>query len=295
MTRRIDKPGRGPNIFIPPADCRLLCLLLLVLTGGCVELDPVASERMANDASVPRNMNTFETMETLSPQTIYTAINNESRRPADLEQDKRRQAAEVLAFFDIQPGMAVLDLYSGGGYYAELLTYVVGRRGRVVAHNNTPYLKFAAQELATRFADGRLDNVERIVAENNELELPVNTFDAVIMIKAYHDLYFIDEAMGWPAIDRQQLLAEVFRALKPGGVFGIIDHIAEPGAAPEESAGTLHRIDQSVIVRDLIAAGFQFDDETDLLRNPADKYAISVFDPVVRGRTDRAVLKFRKP
>ena len=99
----------------------------------------------------------------------------------------------------IEPGMTVLDLYSGGGYYAELLAYLVGPGGRVVAHNNTPYVTFAKAELADRYREGRLPNVEQLIAENNELELPEQRFDAVVMIKAYHDVYYVDPDNGWRA------------------------------------------------------------------------------------------------
>jgi predicted methyltransferase len=190
--------------------------------------------------------------------------------------------------------MVVLDLYSGGGYYAELLSYIVGPAGRVVAHNNTPYLTFAKDELAIRYTEGRLSNVERIVAENNQLDLAENRFDAVIMIKSYHDVYFVSEDMGWLEIDRPELLQEIFTALKPGGVLGIVDHAADPGVQPE-SGGTLHRIDPAVIKRDMAAAGFRFEGESDVLRNPDDDRTRVVFDPSVRDRTDRVVLRFRKP
>jgi predicted methyltransferase len=269
-----------------------VCLSMTGVTA-CIQLDPVASEQMAVGASssVGASDNSLNSM---SPSSIYAAVNNPQRRSVDREQDERRKAADVLNFFGIQPGMVVLDLYSGGGYYAELLSYIVGPAGRVVAHNNTPYLRFAEDELAARYTEGRLANVEQIVAENNQLELTADVFDAVIMIKSYHDSYFVSEEMGWVKIDRPELLREIFTALKSGGVLGIVDHAADPGTPPE-SGGTLHRIDPAVIVRDMAAAGFRFDGESDVLRNPADDRSKVVFDPSVQGRTDRVVLRFRKP
>ncbi len=217
------------------------------------------------------------------------------RLVGDIEQDAQRKPAEVLEFFGVQPGMAVLDLWSGGGYYTELLAAVVGPTGRVVAHNNTPYLTGAGDELAQRFADPqRLANVERLTAENNALELAPGRFDFVLMSAVYHDVYFVNEARGWAEIDGPKLLAELFSGMKPGATLGLIDHAAAPGS-PAETGGTLHRIDPELVKRDFAAAGFVLEAESDLLRNPADDFGKGVFDPAVRGQTDRFVLRFRRP
>lgn len=263
----------------------------LLVASGCSGLDPEASARMANGAMGSSRPSSSAIAQ---PAAADAALKNPQRRPADRTQDDRRKAAAVLEFFGIQPGMAVLDLYSGGGYYAELLSYLVGPAGRVVAHNNTPYLSFAGTEVAERYREGRLPNVEQLIAENNELELPVQRFDAVVMIKAYHDVYFVDDEIGWARIDRPQFLREVFAAMKPGAVLGIVDHAAAPGAAPE-SGGTLHRIDPEVIKSDMKAAGFVLEAQSDILRNPKDDYSTRVFDDSVRDRTDRVVMRFRKP
>ena len=137
----------------------------------------------------------------------------------------------------------------------------------MVAHNNTPYLDFAKDDLAVRFAPGRLPNVERLLAENNQLTLPAGRFDAVLMTNVYHDIYFVDEKAGWPRIDGPKLLAEVFRSLKPGGVLGVTDHAALPGSPPE-TGGTLHRIDPALLKREITAAGFVLEAESDVLVNP---------------------------
>ncbi len=273
------------NARIPPM------LLFAAAVAGCAGLDPEASERMANgalDSSRPSSSAIVQ------PAAVDAALKNPRRLSADRVQDDRRQAAAVLEYFGIEPGMVVLDLYSGGGYYAELLSYIVGPTGRVVAHNSTPYLTFAETELAERYREGRLPNVEQLIAENNELELPTQRFDAVLMIKAYHDVYFVDEKIGWSRIDRAEFLAEVFDAMKPGAVLGIVDHVAAPGSPPE-TGGTLHRIDPELIKRDMRAAGFVFDGQSDMLRNPKDDYARTVFDESVRDRTDKVVMRFRKP
>ena len=222
------------------------------------------------------------------------ALAHAERSDADRARDATRKPADVLAFFGIESGMRVLDLYSGGGYYSEILARVVGPTGRVDAHNNQAYLGFAGDEIEARYAGGRLDNVHRLMAENNELELDEATFDAVTMILTYHDFYFVDANNGWPEIDAPAFLAVLHRGLKPGGVIGLVDHSA-PSGAPATTGGTTHRIDPAIVIADMRAAGFELEDETDLLRNPDDDLERNVFDPAVRGTTDRFVLRFRKP
>jgi predicted methyltransferase len=269
-------------------------LPILLQLGACAPLDPVASQNMAIGAATSATMTSADTLRPPSADVIVRAINDPRRLPADRERDEQRQADDVLAFFGIQPGMTVLDLYSGGGYYTELLSHVVGNAGRVVAHNNTPYQSFAKDEIEKRYADGRLPNVERIVVENNELELPADTFDAVLMTLAYHDVYYVNEEMGWMEIDGPRMLAEIYASMRPGAVLGVVDHVADKGA-PASTGGTLHRLDPDLIIRDITAVGFLFDGESDVLRNFEDDHTRPVFDDSIRGRTDRVVLRFRKP
>lgn len=261
----------------------LAAALLVVSLAACADREePAAATPPA--ATRPASVGVYE-----------AAVSAPSRPAADREQDAQRKPAEVLEFFGVQPGMAVLDLYSGAGYFTELLSAVVGPRGRVVAHNNRPYLAGTEAEWAARMADPqRLANVERLTAENNELELEPNQFDFVLLSAVYHDVYYVNEAMGWNAIDGPKLLAELFAAMKTGAKLGLIDHAA-PAGSPAETGGTLHRIDPAVVIRDFAAAGFMLEAESSLLRNPGDDYAKGVFDPAVRGRTDRFVLLFRRP
>ena len=206
----------------------------------------------------------------------------------------QRKPAEVLAFFGVQPGMSALDLFAGAGYFTELLAAVAGPTGRVVAHNNQAYLSGAGEQLNRRFAGGRLRNVEQVMAEANELELPPGSFDFVLLSAVYHDVYYVNEARNWPRIDGPRLLAELFAAMQPGATLGLIDHAAAPGS-PAETGGTLHRIDPEIVKRDLAAAGFVLEAESDVRRNPADDLGKGVFDSAVRGKTDRFVLRFRRP
>ncbi len=227
--------------------------------------------------------------------SIYAdAVANSARNDADRERDAGRKPAQVLDFMHIEPGMTILDLFSGGGYYSEILSYVVGENGSVVAHSNEAYLTFVGDEFNARHADGRLPNVDVLIAENNELELSADQFDAILLILAYHDIFYVAPQQGWPKIDGEKLLAELFKGLKPGGIVGIVDHFAEAGA-PRETGGTVHRIDPGIVIADMQAAGFTLDAKSDLLRNMNDDYSKIVFDPELRGKTDRFVLRFVKP
>lgn len=225
---------------------------------------------------------------------VAASLANKERLEGDLTLDEKRRPDEVLRFFGVEPGMTVLELFAGGGYYSEILSGVVGGDGEVWSHNNAAYIAFTQAQLDRRFKPGRLANVKRVRAENNELELPEDTFDAALFILAYHDVYYIDEKNGWPRIDGPEMLAEIFRAMKPGGVVGVVDHVAAPGSPPE-TGGTLHRIDPVLLRRDFEAAGFVYEAENDVLRNPDDDYSLPMSDPAVRRQTDRVVYRFRAP
>lgn len=225
--------------------------------------------------------------------SIYTmAVENPARPEADRERDADRRPAAVMEFLGIKPGMTVLDMYTGGGYYAELLSHVVGADGRIIAQSNQAYLGFVGDAFAQRFDSGRLKNAEVLMAENNELSLQENTLDAVMLVLSYHDVYHVDADNGWPKIDKQAFLAELKKGLKPDGLVAIIDHHAAAGS-PSETGTTTHRIDPAIVVADLEAAGFVLDAESELLRNPDDDLSKIVFAPELRGKTDRFLMRFR--
>ena len=123
----------------------------------------------------------------IDPAIYAAAIENPARPDADRGRDAGRQPAAVLEFFQIAPGMEVLDLFSGGGYYTEILAAVVGDDGRVVAHANDAILNFSGDEFAARHAENRLSNVDVLMAQNNELELQTDRFDAIMIVLSYHD------------------------------------------------------------------------------------------------------------
>ena len=227
--------------------------------------------------------------------SVYeTAVARAARPESDRARDAGRQPAAVLEFLGIEPGMTVLDMFTGGGYYAEIVAGVVGEDGKVIAQSNQAYLNYVGDQFKERFDSGRLTNVEVLMAENNELSLEADSLDAVMLVLSFHDLYHSDPENGWPKIDAPTFLAELKKGLKPGGVVAIVDHYAEAGA-PAETGTTTHRIDPAIVIVDMEAAGFVLDGQSDILRNPNDDYSRVVFDPALRGKTDRFIMRFKNP
>ena len=222
-------------------------------------------------------------------QTDIAAILADTSRPAaDRDRDAGRMPAEVLAFFDIGPGDKVADLLCGGGYYTRILVPVVGEEGEVYAGNNPFFQRFGEEALTALIAEPGFERVHRIDGPVDEVALPTDgSLDAVIIVLAYHDLWLTDE-------DRGELNRRVFAALKPGGVYGIIDHHAADGAGTDVIQ-SLHRIEEPVITAEISAAGFSLAARADFLGNPNDDRSLRIFDPSIRGSTDRFVLRFEKP
>ena len=225
---------------------------------------------------------------------IAEALANPARPESDRVKDALRRPDQVLAFFEISPGMTVLDLFSGGGYYTEILSGTVGPDGRVVAHNNTAYINYAASEIEPRFSDGHLANVDRVTMEASELTFAPASFDAALLILTWHDFYYVDPENGWPAVDEPALTSVLCEAMKPGAVLGVVDHVAAEGSDVRETAQNLHRIDPARIKADLADSCFEFVAEANFLRTSTDDYSKPMFDPEVRGKTDRVVYKFRR-
>jgi predicted methyltransferase len=223
-------------------------------------------------------------------------LDDPARPAADLARDATSKPADVLAFFGVAPGMTVLDMNAATGWYTEILSRAVGPNGRVVAHNHPgARTALAAADFETRYGGNRLPNVEQLFVRHNDLRLPSGSVDVVLLSLVYHDTYWQREDVDWAPIDRPALLASLKDALKPGGVVGVVDHYAAAGRDPFESVLAVHRIDAGVVRRDFLAAGFEPAGESAVLRNPSDDYSLSVFDAAVVGRTDRFVMRFRKP
>lgn len=213
----------------------------------------------------------------------------DSARPAeDIARDEGRKPQAVMDFFGVAPGHHVVELMAGGGYYVDLLARRVGPEGKVWAHN-TPFVldRFAEAPITKRLTSPALAAVERLDTELEDPKLPAE-LDAVLLVLFYHDLY-------WQKVDRAAMNQAIFAALKPGGVFGVIDHSALATHASDD-VKTLHRVEESFVVQEIIAAGFVLEAQSDLLRNADDPRDYNVFDPPNgRDKTDRFVLKFVKP
>jgi predicted methyltransferase len=221
---------------------------------------------------------------------IVAAVADARRPAADRERDANRRPAEMLAFARVEPGDRVADIFPGGGYFTRLFAVAVGDEGRVyptirpdgvAGEYETPVLAVAAE----------YPNAVMTRTPYDALAYP-EPLDVVFTAQNYHDMALTAYALG----DRAAMNAAAFAALKPGGIYVIIDHSAVDGAAIETDAETTtHRIDQAAVRREVEAAGFVFDGESDVLRNPADARTTNVFDPAIRGRTDQFVMRFRKP
>ncbi len=226
---------------------------------------------------------------------LEQAVSSSDRPLQDSERDEKRMPLAVMSFFEIDAGQSVLDVLAAGGYYTELLSRAVGPEGTVYSHNNAAYRKFLGDQDVPRYANGRLPNVIQLEQELEAIDVSSDSLDAVFLVLSYHDIYFKPpDATTWPSVDGPQLLANIYRMLKPGGVLGVIDHRGRSGIGLEE-INQLHRIDEGRAIREIKAMGFKLEDSADFLENSEDDYARSVFDASVRGSTDRFVLKFRKP
>jgi predicted methyltransferase len=228
-----------------------------------------------------------------TPAPITAAIAAPERSDKDRERDAREKPAELMAFAGIRPGMKVADVFGGGGYWAELIYRAVGSEGAVTLVNNSPYWNFAREDQKVRFADGRLAAITRRVIETCDLKLGRGEYDLILMFMSYHDIHWVNEAGGWPAIDTDSFLDQLHAALKPNGVLLIVDNAAAAGSG-STSVNTLHRTDEAFARRDIEAHGFTLNQTWDGYRNPRDDYTKLVFDPAVRGKTDRFTHLYRR-
>ena len=226
------------------------------------------------------------------PTPIEKSIASPERTAADRERDARDKPGEVMAFAGVKPGMVVADIFSGGGYYAELLAGVVGPTGKVLAVNNVPYAAYSKDGIKARYTEGRLANVERRLVEASYLNFPPGSVDLVVIVMAYHDVYWIDEKEGWPEINTDGFLDSLKRMLKPGGKLLIVDHNAAAGS-DRETADKLHRLNEDWAKKSITARGFVFEKSYDGLRNPKDQFDKMVYDAAVKGKTDRYVHLYR--
>lgn len=227
---------------------------------------------------------------------IYeAAVQHPGRSDKDLKRDTLEHPADMLRLAGIKPGMRVADVLAADGYYSELVSYVVGPKGHVLLLNNKTYDDWSEGQFETRLAGNRLPNVEHRTVDLEHLDLPTASLDALVVVKVYHDLYWVDTdpKTNWPKMDPNVVLNQLTRVLKPGGMLLIVDHSAKAGTGSAD-AGSLHRIDEAYTKQDFEKRGFALVGKSDLLRIPADKRDQISYKPPMLGKTDRFVLVFKK-
>ncbi|MDO7841425.1 class I SAM-dependent methyltransferase [Sphingomonas immobilis] len=217
---------------------------------------------------------------------IAKALADPARADAQAD-DARRQAAALVAFSGLKPGQSVVDFFPGGGYWTRIFTGVVGPKGHVYAIFPAAAAQYATKSLPALQARGLANVAASVDPAIITVPAPV---DLVWTVENYHDIP--NKGAGEAAITAVN--AAAFAALKPGGLYVVVDHAAPAGSGLADTE-TTHRIDPAIVKKQVLAAGFQWVGESKALANPADDHTLKVFDPAIRGHTDQFIYKFRKP
>ncbi len=225
------------------------------------------------------------------PIWLENALRDPARPAADMARDAGRKPGETLLFAGVRPGMKIADLIPGQGYFTRIFSKAVGPRGRVYAYVPDELSKLAKREpvVAALTRDPQYANVRLTLSTLPQFSTP-ERLDMVFTAQNYHDMHA--DFMG--PVDVAQVNRQVYNALKPGGLYIIIDHSARAGSG-FASVNTLHRIDPAAVRREVEAAGFVFAGQGSFLKSPRDSLTLSVFDKAIRGDTDQFIYRFRKP
>jgi predicted methyltransferase len=223
-----------------------------------------------------------------------SAVTDPGRDEADIKLDESRKPVEVLAFMGLETGDTVLDIFAGGGYYSEIMGRVVGPNGSVVAVNPPQFTTSDQSKEKWAGVTARQSNVTMVPSQLPDYIPAANSVDFAMLHLIYHDFYWESEQFKFEKMDPAIVLANLYAGMKPGGVVAVIDHVGVPGDTREIVEET-HRIDPATVRSDFLKAGFELDGESDMLANPEDDLAVNVFDPAVRGKTNRFMMRFRKP
>jgi predicted methyltransferase len=227
-----------------------------------------------------------------TPPAFLAAIANPDRPADDKARDAERKPADMLAFAQVKRGQAIADFLPGKGYFTRLFSNAVGAKGSVYAVWPQAMLdkfKSSGKPLPPSVSTEKGHaNVHDAVSGNGSLNLPASV-DLVWTSQNYHDIHIFQGVDGVNALNKA-----VFDALKPGGLYVVLDHSGARGQ-DDATMTKLHRIDEDLVKREVVAAGFVLEAESDVLHNPADPRTANVFDPSIRGKTDQFVLRFRKP
>ncbi len=239
--------------------------------------------------ALPGLMMSAEPPLTASAPHLVAAVADANRPEADIARDALRHPAEVMAFAGVQPGQVIADVGPGGGYYTRLFAVALGGEGRVYGIIRPPAPNATQRSAIYAVAESGAYANMRVTEQDWQNWAMPEPLDAIFISQIYHDFHLPRFNFDVAAINRT-----MFAALKPGGTLVIIDHAAVSGSDLSVT-DSLHRIDQATLRREVEAAGFVFEDESQMLRNPEDNRTLRVFEGDIRGRTDQFVLRFRKP
>ena len=260
----------------------LLGTALLLVLSGCSQDSNTSSSGAGGSSS------------TSSLDTIYNAAINDSRRPAEeVSRDAGRKPAEVLKFFGVAPGQRILDLGSGDGYFTRILSGIVGDSGSVIANNSG---RRAGEEFQTQYREqyASYANVELNFENPENVSLPDNSLDMVLLSLAIHHWHHAEDTGEFVPEISLKRYDNIYRMLKPGGIFAVIDHASAEDDSRQHS-DEIHRIPSRVVKADLALAGFVLEAESDIHANhPNDDVTVRwTQDP--RDATVRIVHKYIKP
>jgi predicted methyltransferase len=219
------------------------------------------------------------------PGYVLRAIANPARSKAEREADASRLPAQTIAFAGVAPRMVVGEFIPFYGYFTRILSDVVGPNGKIYGIENINWSNTAFDKKLM----GQRRNVFLQRKKWGEFDLP-EKIDLFWITQNYHDLHVAE----YGHVDIAAFNRRVFDALKPGGIYLIVDQAANPGTT-EDQIAALHRIDKMQVIGEVTAAGFTLVGESDALHHPRDDHTRSIFDAVIRGQTDQFMLKFQRP
>jgi len=220
------------------------------------------------------------------PASIAAAVADSGRPAADKDRDADRKPAETLAFAGVKPGEQIVDFFPGTGYFTRIFSKVAGAKGHVTALWPAGTPDKYTDRTKPIAADPAYANVT--VVAQKVADIPAGSVDLFWTSQNYHDMHNL------PGADVAAVDKAIFAALKPGGTFIVLDHVAPAGSGFQDT-NTLHRIDPEAVKTEVEGAGFKLVGQSDLLKNPNDPHTAVVFDPSIKGKTDQFILKFEKP
>jgi predicted methyltransferase len=264
---------------------------VVYVAAGCAHQSTEAASPVKRLSTLPAAP-ISSSQPTLSVASAETIVRAQDRSLEDRELDKGRHPTELLEFLDLKPGMKVAEIASGGGYTTELLARAVGPDGVVYGQNSRFVLdRFAEKPWSERLKKSVMANVIRVDRDfDDPLPPGIKGLDAVVNVLFYHDTV-------WQKTDRAKMNRALFEALRPAGVYVIVDHSARQGTGTSETQ-TNHRIEESVVRDEVEKAGFRYAASADFLRNTSDTRDWNASPRAAadrRGTSDRFVLKFVKP